>query len=80
MQTKSAFSNPISLSKIKSDRLLEDHCLYLKEDIREKNILILKSGIELTHAIIDKLINFGIYEVNVFISYANIPEQNETMN
>lgn len=64
-----SIKNPIDLLELKSERFSDDseYNMVLKEDVWKQGILILRSGKYLTGEIIDKLINFGIREVNVHL-------------
>src|SRR3989339_431266 len=73
MTMKGFFKNPVNLKNLKISNVLNDPTvnLVLKEDIWLRGILILRSGKHLSETIIDKLVNFGINEVNVNIEKDN---------
>lgn len=53
----------VELIKLKTDRLIDRSNFLLKEDIWENGTLIIKSGTYLTYEIINKLLMFGIKQV-----------------
>ncbi|MFH0702553.1 MAG: hypothetical protein V2B14_03320 [bacterium] len=60
--------NPINLRRLRSKKNSNfNYNLVLKDDIWKQGILLLRSGKYLTKDIIDKLINFGIHEINVHL-------------
>lgn len=75
MLTENYFENPISLNKIKTDKILDKYSLVLKNDIWKKGLLLLRSGLYLSEEVVDKLINFGIQEVNVHYYEDNCEEE-----
>ena len=77
MVEKNDLNNPINLNKIKKEYNIFSKKLMIKDDIWKKGILILRGGRYLTEEIIDKLINFGIYEVNVHTNEENTNLDNQ---
>ena len=65
MLLENCLKNPVSLQEIKSEKILAKYRLILKEDIWKKGLLLLRSGLFLSEELIDKLMNFGIFEINV---------------
>lgn len=68
MLQKVIIESLIDLREIKNEREPKKNSFMLRDDIWKKGILILKSGRYLTDDIIEKLLNFGVYEVNVHIN------------
>jgi|GEM_PF-3467994 len=65
MQTEYCLENPVSLQKIKNEKLLKKYSLILKADVWKQGLLLLRRGLYLSEELIDKLINFGIENINV---------------
>lgn len=79
MRADNNHSNPVNLQNLHPDKIKKQK-LILTEDIWKRGILVLKSGKPLTEKIIEKLLNFGIYEVNVYVSKDDyIEEENKAL-
>jgi hypothetical protein len=70
MEENALLSNPVNLKELKDSCTFENSDFILKDDIWLKGILLIRSGKYLTESIIDKLMNFGIYEVNIHLNRA----------
>lgn len=70
MLIKNTLKNPVSLRWLKSGNFIEtlDYNFILKEDIWQNGLLLLRSGRYLTEDVLDKLLNFGIDEVNIYLN------------
>lgn len=75
MVLENCLESPVSLKKIKNEKILSKYRLILKEDICKKGLLLLRSGFSLSEELIDKLINFGIFEISVFYQENNYEEE-----
>lgn len=80
MPVYSMLTNPVRLKTIKECKLFKLN-LTLKDDLWNKEILLLKSGKNLTEDIIDKLLNIGILEVNIIVNENNFTkEEHDSIN
>jgi len=86
MSEARSLKESVDLIKMKTDKLVEGkECGFLlKDDVWGRGTLILKSGVYLTEAIINKLLNFGVKKVNVDLDdliseETNNEEQNKLM-
>lgn len=68
MQTYNGLKNPVNLKQIQSQGKISNLNLILKDDLWNKEILLLRNGKYLTENIINKLINMGILEVNILLN------------
>jgi len=75
MLAENCLENPVNLKKIKNEKILEKYSLVLKDDIWKRGLLLLRRGLYLSEEVIDKLINFGIYEINVHYYEDNCKEE-----
>ena len=78
LSEKRSLKESVDLIKIKTDKLIEgkEYGFLLDDDVWEKDILVLKSGVYLTEEIINKLLKFGVKRVNVDIGKLIVEETN----
>lgn len=77
MSNTSLLTNPVSLRRLTELSLpnQNDYALVLRDDIWKRGTLLLRRGKYLTLDIIDKLLKFGIFEVNVHLLNERYDEQ-----
>ncbi|MDD3012150.1 MAG: hypothetical protein PHC34_00415 [Candidatus Gastranaerophilales bacterium] len=75
MLIEKCLENPVNLKRIRTEKMLEKYSLVLKEDVWKKGLLLLRNGLYLSEEVIEKLINFGIHEINVHYYEDNFGEE-----
>ncbi|OGI16683.1 MAG: hypothetical protein A2287_03975 [Candidatus Melainabacteria bacterium RIFOXYA12_FULL_32_12] len=81
MLVSNVLTNPVNLKTLKSKfyREFSNFTLVLKDDIWKRGILILRGGKYLTEDMIDRLLNFGINEVNIHLDEDDCEEEHKAV-